>query len=60
MYEVEDILDHYESDHGTVFYQIKWKGYALKDATWEPSINLPEDLVNEYYENQADSSIDFK
>ena len=38
-YEVEEILDkrtHYRKTQ----YLVKWKGYPLSDASWEPESNL--------------------
>lgn len=38
-YEVQDILDK-TVKNGKVLYYIKWKGFPLEDATWEPIDNL--------------------
>lgn len=41
--EVEEILDKKISRRGrgqSIRYLIKWKGYPLSDATWEPVQNL--------------------
>ena len=38
-FEVETILDKKIKD-GEVFYRIKWRGYNLRHATWEPVENL--------------------
>jgi len=38
-YEVESILDM-KTKHKKKFYLVKWKGYPLHDATWEPENNL--------------------
>ncbi|USW49510.1 Putative RNA-binding protein ZFP36 [Septoria linicola] len=40
LYDIEEILDHNkEKDE----YLIKWAGYPLQEATWEPRDGLPED-----------------
>jgi hypothetical protein len=51
-YEVESILDK-KIVHRKIFYLVKWKGYPMHDATWEPKENLKNaaNLVNDY-ENQ--------
>jgi len=38
-YEVENILDM-KTKHKKKYYLVKWKGYPLYDATWEPESNL--------------------
>ena len=38
-YEVEKILKK-KYISGIPYYKIKWLGYSLKEATWEPSRNL--------------------
>ena len=38
-YEVEQVLDK-KLVHHQLWYLIKWKGYPLHDATWEPLSNL--------------------
>ncbi|EGT56635.1 hypothetical protein CAEBREN_18646 [Caenorhabditis brenneri] len=38
-YEVEKIIGR-KFENGTVYYQIKWKGWSKDAATWEPSKNL--------------------
>lgn len=46
-YEVERLLDS-RVKHGRTEYRVLWKGYELKDATWEPGSNLPVELVSEF------------
>jgi hypothetical protein len=50
-YEVEKILDK-RKHYGKIQYLIKWKGYSLSDASWEPESNLncPE-LIKEFNES---------
>ena len=38
-YHVEKILDK-KRIKGKIKYLIKWKGYSMKECTWEPLINL--------------------
>ena len=44
-YEVEEILDK-RKHYGKIQYLIKWKGYPLSEASWEPeeNLNCPEIL----------------
>jgi len=53
-YEVEEILDQRITKKGNKSvpqYLIKWKGYPLHDATWEPLSNLnnAEDALQRYH-----------
>jgi hypothetical protein len=38
-FEVESILNH-KDENGKRFYLVKWMGYPLEDATWEPVENI--------------------
>jgi len=51
-FEVEEILD-VRKHYGKTQYLIKWKGYPLSDASWEPKSNLncPE-LIKKFNENK--------
>jgi len=47
-YEVEEILDK-RKHYGKTQYLIKWKGYPLSEASWEPEKNLNcPDLLEEF------------
>ena len=50
-YEVEKILDK-RKHYGKIQYLIKWKGYPLSEASWEPEnyLNCP-DLLEEFNKN---------
>ena len=42
-FEVENLLDHRTRRHGSASgleYLVKWKGYSVFEATWEPASNL--------------------
>ena len=43
-YEVEEILDK-RKHYGKIQYLIKWKGYPLSEASWEPKENLNCDEI---------------
>jgi len=50
-YEVEKILDK-RKHYGKIQYLIKWKGYPLSEASWEPENNLNcPDLLEEFNKN---------
>ena len=58
VYEVEKILEHMTGPDGMVSFLIKWQGYSQKYNTWEPEDNLNDELIQEYYDNLSDSSLD--
>ena len=42
-FQVEDLLDHRTRRRGSASgleYLVKWKGYSVFEATWEPASNL--------------------
>ena len=52
MYEIEKIVGK-RVRNGRTEYCVKWKGYAMRDATWEPRANLKQDcpsLIKEFDE----------
>lgn len=65
VYEMEDIIQ-YKREHNTDYYLIKWVGYAVEDATWEPRKNIMDpdddqkkkmlDLKMKWIENSTDKS----
>ncbi|KAI8904617.1 hypothetical protein DFJ77DRAFT_552162 [Powellomyces hirtus] len=55
VYEVERILDADDPGDGSgVMYQVKWKGYPIEDATWEPASNVEhlEEMLDEWEERK--------
>ena len=42
VYEVESILNHRKRGHGYQYY-VKWKGYPISDASWEPEYSFSDD-----------------
>ena len=53
-YEVEKIIDK-RKIKDSFEYLIKWKGYSIKDSTWEPEYNLftIQDLIDEFNTEKA-------
>ena len=50
-YLVDEILD--SKKVGKIeYYLIKWKGYDIKDNSWEPKVNVSTDLVAAFH-NQS-------
>ena len=48
-YVVEKVLNHRWTD-GELYFQVKWVGYPVDEATWEPELNLNCPLlVQQYY-----------
>ncbi len=52
-YQVEDIVDK-KDENNIIKYKVKWKGFPLSEATWEPVENLTnvEALINQYEEKK--------
>ena len=46
-YFVDRIISERKQD-GKSEFRIRWKGYSAKHDTWEPELNLPPIIVNEY------------
>ena len=42
VYEVETIIKHRKTKDG-IQYFIKWKGYPIAEASWEPETNMSKD-----------------
>ena len=42
VYEVETIIKHCWQGHGYQYF-IKWKGYLIEEAMWEPESNISQD-----------------
>ena len=42
VYEVETIVKHRRRGKGYQYF-IKWKGYPIEEATWEPETNISKD-----------------
>ena len=59
LYVVERILDS-RVKSGKVEYRVKWKGYTMKETTWEPESNLieygAEESVQEYQKKSKDKT----
>ena len=52
VYEVESIVKHRRRGRGYQYY-VKWKGYPITDATWEPESSFSEDGdILEQYKNR--------
>jgi hypothetical protein len=51
VYKVEQILKHRKHGRGYE-YLIKWVGYPITKASWEPKLNLTgaTDILQEYQE----------
>ena len=49
MYEVENILKHRKRGR-TYQYYVKWKGYPISEASWEPEEVFSDDgeLLTQY------------
>lgn len=50
-YVIEKIIDHGYED-GELMLKVRWYGYPLADATWEPIATLPTSLVTQYFQRK--------
>lgn len=53
IYEVDDILGS-RLRKGKREYLIKWKGYGNEENTYEPSKNIPNELIREFRKRQRE------
>ena len=42
VYEVETILNHRKRGRGYQYF-VKWRGYPISDASWEPELSFSDD-----------------
>jgi hypothetical protein len=56
-YEVEGILEHRDTVARGREYKVKWLGWLVEEATWEPTSHLDycEEILNEYYRSPKDA-----
>ena len=49
VYEVETILNHRKRGRGYQYY-VKWRGYPISDASWEPEhvFSDDENMLTQY------------
>jgi hypothetical protein len=52
LYDVERILRHKREKGGTR-YLVKWLGYPESENTWEPTKNLPPEMLRQYHQHQT-------
>ena len=45
---MEEVLGVNRRQNGT-FFHIKWKGFAVDEATWEPETNIPPNIIADFY-----------
>jgi hypothetical protein len=53
-YEVEELLRYRMNEDGDEFYLVKWLGFPVEEATWEPSNHLNDNcsgLIEEFNSN---------
>jgi transposase InsO family protein len=58
VFRVENIIDHRPSRNGSMEYRVKWQGYSLDDASWEPESSFIDlDPIDLYWSQreQADA-----
>jgi hypothetical protein len=61
VYEVEKIISGRYRKGGSVEYLVHWKGYDVKDRTWEPESNLNKVILDFIKKNPVPmSNLHFK
>lgn len=50
VYAAEKLIDRRKKKNGKIEYLVKWRGYSLKEASWEPLINIIDDRLIEDFE----------
>jgi hypothetical protein len=57
-YKVEGILEHRDTIARGREYKVKWLGWPVEEATWEPTSHLDhcEEILNKYYRSPKDAS----
>lgn len=56
-WQVSDILAAWEVD-GSLRYLVKWEGFDLYEATWEPEEHLNDELINGWERAKAEGDFD--
>ena len=47
-YEIDKLMDH-GYDHENLILKVRWYGYTLEEATWEPVEQLPRSTIVSYF-----------
>ena len=55
-YEIEAIVDVKNVGRGKQ-YLVKWRGYPASENTWEPSANLEDSMIQQYYAKKDGKSV---
>jgi chromo domain-containing protein 1 len=56
-WQVSDIIAAWEVD-GSLRYLVKWEGFDLYEATWEPEEHLNDELINGWEKAKAEGDFD--
>ncbi|WZH48082.1 uncharacterized protein QYS62_009246 [Fusarium acuminatum] len=56
-WQVSDILAAWEVD-GSLRYLVKWEGFDLYEATWEPEEHLNDELINGWERAKSEGDVD--
>ena len=52
-YFAEKVVDEKLGENGKTLYLVKWEGYSLEEATWEPRRNLTSALMSAWRDGLA-------
>jgi hypothetical protein len=52
-YVIEDFVEKCITEDDIVLWKVKWEGYPIRDATWEPDSNIQANDMKREFEKEA-------
>jgi Chromo (CHRromatin Organisation MOdifier) domain len=47
-YVIDRLISHAQDDDGAWLVRVRWAGFDSSEDTWEPVVNLPQQLIRKY------------